>query len=104
MIAYAVTQRTREIGVRMALGARTTQVLWLFVRSSALTSLLGVALGTILAVPLMQAGATLLFHVTPHDPAVYLVSACGFVSLSAIVTLVAARRAASVDPLVALRQ
>ena len=98
VIAYAVTQRTREIGVRMALGARTTQVLWLFVRSSALTSLSGVALGTVLAVPLMQAGATLLFHVTPHDPAVYLVSACGFVLLSAIVTLVAARRAASVDP------
>ena len=103
VIAYAVTQRTREIGVRMALGARTMQVLWLFVRSSALTTLAGVALGTVLAVPLMQAGATLLFHVTPHDPAVYLVIACGFVLLSAIVTLVAARRAASVDPLVALR-
>jgi len=103
VIAYAVTQRTKEIGVRMALGAQTTQVLWLFVRSSALTSLSGIALGAVLAFPLMQAGATLLFHVVPYDPAVYLISAAGFVLLSVVVSLISARRAATVDPLVALR-
>ena len=65
VIAYAVSQRTREIGVRMALGAQTTQVLGMFVRSSMRTAISGILVGTALTIPLMYAGAGLLFEVVP---------------------------------------
>ena len=104
VIAYAVSQRTREIGVRMALGAQTTQVLGMFVRSSMRTTISGILVGTALTIPLMYAGARLLFEVVPYDPVAYLTTAAAFLMLSASVSLLSARRAATVDPLIALRQ
>ena len=104
VIAYAVSQRTREIGVRMALGAQTTQVLRMFVRSSMRTAISGILVGTALTIPLMYAGASLLFEVVPYDPVAYLMTAAAFLLLSGGVSLLSARRAATVDPLIALRQ
>ncbi len=104
LVAYAVTQRTREVGVRMALGADRWQVLWLFVRASGVTALAGIAVGTALAVPLAIAGSSLLFRVLPYDPALYLSIAAGFVLITVIVSALSAVRATAIDPLVALRE
>jgi putative ABC transport system permease protein len=103
VIAYTVSQRTREIGVRMALGAQTTQVLGMFVRSSMRTAISGILVGTVLTIPLMYAGARLLFEVVPYDPVTYLMTSTAFLLLSAVVSSLSARRATTVDPLTALR-
>ena len=103
VIAYAVSQRTREIGVRMALGAQPTQVLGMFVRSSMRTAISGILVGTALTIPLMYAGARLLFEAVPYDPVAYLTTAATFLLLSIVVSVLSARRATTVDPLIALR-
>ncbi|MDQ6828461.1 MAG: ABC transporter permease [Gemmatimonadota bacterium] len=103
VIGYFVSQRTHEIGIRMALGASATNVQGMVVRQGALLALAGVALGLIASLALMRALATLLFGVTPRDP----VTLVGVGALLAAVAIVAsyipARRATKVDPLSALR-
>jgi putative ABC transport system permease protein len=102
MLAYRVGQRTREIGVRMALGAQRGDVLRLILRQGATMALVGVALGIGLALGLTRLISAQLFGVTAHDPLTF--AAVGLVLI--VVALVAcwlpARRAASVDPIVAL--
>src|SRR6202795_5028961 len=103
LLAYVVVQRTREIGIRMALGAVARQVRLLIVKEVGSMVLIGVGLGLPLAYGLARLSELLVYGVHAGDPAVYL-SGLGFIGLIALAAcLVPARRATRVDPLVALR-
>ena len=103
VIAYAVSQRTREIGIRVALGAQRAELTRMFVRSGLLLASVGVPLGLVAAVALSRLMSSLLFGVSPFDPLTY--AAVPLVLLVAVVTAsyLPARRAASVDPVDALK-
>ena len=103
VLAYAVVQRTQEIGVRMALGAGRADVIRLVVRQGAWLTLVGLALGLGGAAGLSRWLEGLLFGLTPLDPETYGVVAVGFALVALAAALVPARRAARVDPIAALR-
>jgi putative ABC transport system permease protein len=104
VVAFSVNQRTREFGIRVALGARSSDVLRLVLREAATMTALGVAAGLAVAVPLSRSLASLLFGVRPLDPATFL-GAAGVLALTALAACAApALRATRVDPVVALRQ
>jgi predicted permease len=103
VISYAVTQRTREIGVRVALGAQLPVILRLVVGQGMRLACVGVAVGLLLSVASTGALSTILVGIKPRDPLV-LTIAIGIVTLVAVAaTLIPARRAASIDPLTAIR-
>ena len=104
MLAYSVAQRTREIGVRMALGARDTTVATMVVREALAVVGVGLAVGTAGALALTRVLASLLYDVSPTDPLTFagVAAVLGAVALAA--SYLPARRAAMVDPIVALRQ
>jgi predicted permease len=103
VMAYLVARRTQEIGVRIALGAVPTRVLAMVLRRAFTHVSLGLALGLIGAWQLSRLVESFLFQVAPHDPAVYAATAALLLGIGLIAALVPARRAARVDPLVALR-
>ena len=103
VVAYSVTRRTNEIGVRLALGARPTAVLSMMLREGSLLVLMGVAIGVVAALPLSQLVATLLFSISARDPNAFAaaIAVMGLVTLLA--TILPALRAAHTNPTVALR-
>jgi putative ABC transport system permease protein len=103
VMAYSVSQRTAEIGVRVALGAQRIHVLQLILGHGAKLTLLGVAIGFAAAWALMRLMAGLLFEVNATDPATFLSISLLLVSIALIACLLPARRALSVDPVIALR-
>ena len=104
VLAYAVAQRTHEIGVRMALGARAGQVLSLVMRRGLALTIIGVTAGLIVAASVARSIESMLFGITPFDPSAFTAVAIGFALVAAIASYVPAKRATRVDPVVALRE
>jgi ABC-type antimicrobial peptide transport system permease subunit len=103
VVAYAVSQRTHEIGIRMALGARSVDVLRLVVRNGMVMAVVGVVVGLAGAFAITRVVGSLLFGVTPTDLITFLVVTCGLLMIAFVACYVPARRATKVDPLEALR-
>jgi len=104
VMAYGAGQRAREIGVRLALGARAGHVLWLVMRRGVLLTALGVAVGVPLAVLTARAVQSLLFDVSPWSPAVWAGVPLALAAAILAASYLPARRASRIDPAVALRQ
>ena len=103
VIAYSVSQRTREIGIRMALGAQTQALTSMFVRHGLRLTAIGVVFGVIAAIAVMHLMSTLLFNVSPVDPVTYLAVCAGLIVPAWLASYLPSRRVASVDPVEALR-
>jgi putative ABC transport system permease protein len=103
VVAFAVAQRTREIGIRVALGALGSRVLWTVGRTTMLSVITGVACGLVLAVALSRLIASLLYEVKPADPVTFLGVAVLLIATAWVAVLVPARRALRISPMTALR-
>jgi len=103
VISYSVAQRTQEIGVRMALGARISDVLFMVLREGLAVTGAGVAVGVIAALGLVQLLNKLLFGIAAHDAITFMSVAVVLLLVGALASLVPARRASKIDLMVALR-
>jgi ABC-type antimicrobial peptide transport system permease subunit len=103
VLAYAVMQRQREVGVRLALGAAPRAVTKMFVQRGMILSGAGIAIGAVAAAGLTRLMSSLLFGVTPVDAATFAAAAGVLVIAALLATYVPARRAAAVDPMQTLR-
>jgi predicted permease len=103
VISYTVSQRTREIGIRLALGAQKSELKWMFVRAALLLTAAGIAIGVGTAAVMMQLMKSLLFGISPLDPFTYTTVPVILAISAALASYLPARRAAAVDPVEALR-
>jgi putative ABC transport system permease protein len=103
VMAYSVDRRTPEIGIRMALGARQSDAIWMVVGETLLTTAYGLCIGLVLAWAACRAVSTMVFGITPRDPLMFCFSCLLVVIIALLASYVPARRAAKVDPMVALR-
>jgi putative ABC transport system permease protein len=104
VVSYTVSQRTQEIGVRMAIGAQRGDVLRMIVGGGMKLTLVGIAMGLAGALALARLVATMLFDVTPFDPTSYAATAIVLLAVASLACYIPARRAMRVDPITALRQ
>ena len=102
--AYSLSRRRREMNIRVALGARTSEVLRLIIRQTGIAVLVGVALGTAGALALGGAVSSLLFDVQAHDPMVLTLVAATVASIGLGASMLAARQGLSINPVAALRE
>ena len=103
VISYSVSQRTREIGIRKALGAQNNEVTGMFVRQGSLLALVGIAFGVVAAAMLMRLMSSLLFGVKPFDPVTYIGVSLVLVAAAALASYAPALRATNINPVDALR-
>ena len=103
VIACSVSQRVREIGIRMALGAQQQSVTGIFIRHGLILTGIGIAFGLVAALIVMRLMSSLLFHVNPVDPITYIAVTLGLLLTALIASYLPSRRAATVDPVEALR-
>jgi len=103
VVAYAATRRTREVGIRLTLGAQQREVQGMFLRQGLVLTCIGIAIGLGAAVGLMRVMASLLFDVSPVDPLTYVAVALLLMTATLLASYVPARRISRVDPAVAMR-
>ena len=103
VIAYSASQRTREIGIRIALGAQRNTITTMFVRQGLLLAGSGVVCGLLLALAATRLLRSLLFHVSPMDPVTYALACVALCGAAVLASYIPSRRTASVNPVEALR-
>lgn len=103
VLAYAVARRRREIGVRIAIGAQPGAIERMFLRESLVLVTIGVAVGILFAIAVTRSVSSMLFGLTPHDPASIVIAIATLMAVAGAATWLPARRAARIDPLIALR-
>ena len=103
VLAFSVSRRTRELGIRIALGGRAASILWLVLRGGLIQLLVGVTIGLALAAAVAPQFGGALFEQEPHDPLVYAGIALVLMVAGAVAAIVPARRALAVSPMTALR-
>jgi ABC-type antimicrobial peptide transport system permease subunit len=104
VMSYGVARRTNEIGIRMALGARGVSVLWLVLREALLLVVIGLVIGLVVALMVTKTAASLLYELKPNDPLTIALATLLLATIAVLAGYFPARRAARVDPMVALRE
>jgi putative ABC transport system permease protein len=104
LLAYMVGQKSRDIGIRMALGARREDILRMFLRRGVVLAGVGVVVGLVFSASSASVMASLLYGVRPHDPAVFVIVPLLLFAIAVLASYLPARRATKVDPLIALRE
>ncbi len=103
VMSFSVAQRTREMGIRMALGAAKKEILWLVIRQGMMLALTGLFVGIVVTFGVTRFIGSMLFGITPNDPVTFLSVSVILILVAALACVIPARRAAKIDPMEALR-